>query len=521
MYHSSVSRRHPLGSSRSIHGGTRGALPWFVVLVVLAGVAARLYGFHRFPGIIGDEAWYGVQAQLLLAGEGADFRTPTGNVPGAIQLFSLTILHMVLPPSELALRIPPLLTSLAAMVLAGFIARRHFGTAAGWTALVLMACLPLNIAYARLGWDPSHTPLLVLAATYGALERRRLLSTLCFAFALANHPSAVFAAPLLLLSFLGSELQDKPWRVAVLRSAAFVGMLVFSLLLSRATSPAAGNYLDVATSLARLGDLSAYASFALHFAQLLSGDTVYRFIVGTGFGSTQFLVNCIILLGLCALLVAGSISLRRTPNWQAIGVVSGWLAALSMLFVVAGSWALQPSVERFSIVMIPATVLAVAALVGQLCPANSPSVKMQLATAGLGLPLLAGVVAFYLLPLDRGLQRPGEGLRIGLPALNKKALDHILLRAPPGKSEIIAEDWWIFWPVRYQADADRFAVTSAEYWSRTKAVPDMAGGRWWITYAGSDLDRQLSGRPDVRTDYSISSTGAGHGLHVWKSRDLH
>lgn len=47
--------------------------------IVLAGVALRVIGLDRWPGINGDEAWYGVNAQLLLEGQRPFFRTGVGN----------------------------------------------------------------------------------------------------------------------------------------------------------------------------------------------------------------------------------------------------------------------------------------------------------------------------------------------------------------------------------------------------------------------------------------------------------
>jgi hypothetical protein len=488
-----------------------------VALVIAAAIAARFYGVHRFPGIIGDEAWYGVQAQRFLTGEGAEYRTPTGNLPGAIQFLSLSALHQFMPPSALTLRIPALLSSIAAIAMAGFIARRHFGRAAGWTAAALMACLPLNIAYARLGWDPSHTVLLVLVATYAALERRILLATLCFAFALANHPSAVFAAPFLLFGFLGCELRESGKKIAVTRTAQFAASLAVALLLSRVTSPSAAHHLDISRSLARLIDAQSYVDFLVQFGGLLSGDTLYRFIVGEGFGSTRLAVNLLVIFALTGVVAIGLIAMRRQPNWPAIGLVAGWIASLAMLYVIAGWWALQPSVERFGLALVPATVLSAAAMIGQIVPGNRPSMRTQMAVAGLGLPLLAGFIISYLVPLDRGLQHPGDGLSIGLPGLNSAALDHIETHAGPGRSEIIAEDWWIYWPIAYQADPSRFSVKSNEAGGQLPEASAMPSGSWWITYRGSKLDRHLSSQPYIRADKAIRSSASPDGLNIWKS----
>jgi len=47
--------------------------------IIMAGVTLRVVGLDRWPGINGDEAWYGVNAQLLLEGQRPFFTTGIGN----------------------------------------------------------------------------------------------------------------------------------------------------------------------------------------------------------------------------------------------------------------------------------------------------------------------------------------------------------------------------------------------------------------------------------------------------------
>ena len=485
---------------------------WPLWLIVAAAIAMRIYGIGRMPGILGDEGWYGVQIQRLLAGTGGEWRTPTGNVPGVIHYGSLALLHSLFQPSALLLRIPALLSSLAAIALAYAIARRHFGATAGMAAAVLMACLPINIGYARLGWDPSHTQLLVLLATYAAFANRRILSALCFAFALANHPSAVFAAPFLTLAYFGLDAGNHPWRDAAARTAAYAGMLALAILFSLSLSPGAGHYIDASASVARLVDPSAWIDFARQFARLLSGETVYDFFVGQSFGANLAAVDLFVLLALALILAGGLVALKRELHWPTAGLVAGWLAALFLLFAVAGPWALRPSLERFSIALIPATALALAALLGRCCRRVGP---FQLLTASLAMPLLAGFWLFYLQPLDRGEGRPGSGLWTGLPGLNQPALDTIAARTGGVEATIIAEDSWIYWPITYRA-AGRPLSTIRARRGEVPMPPDAApGGTYWIGYRDRTMDRQLSRHRDVRLIRTLETADRGHALKIW------
>lgn len=483
---------------------------WPLWLIVALAVVLRLYALGCLPGIIGDEAWYGVQAQRLLAGTGGDLRTPTGNVPGLFQLGSLTLLHSFFQPSALLLRIPALISSLIAMGLAYAVGRRFFGPAAGMAALVLMACLPASIAYARFGWDPSHASMFVLAASYAALARRRLLSTLLFALGLANHPAALFAAPFLTLAFLGSVMERQGWRAAFGQCLAFAGMLLLAILLGTVLSPAATHYLDISRSVARIADGSQWVAFSIGFLRLLSGETVYRFVAGQGFGSWDVTIG-LVTAGLLAVVVAtGLLAIRRSADWMAAGVVAGWLASLISLFVVAGPWVFRPGLERFGVPMLAPTAMALAVLLARCIPPNRKRL-LQGVVAAVAVPMLAGFCYFYLQPLDRGAGRPRAGLWIGYPNLNRRAFEQVEAVAGPQPAVIVAEDWWIEWPIAYLANGSRFQVRAA-------GEPAPSDPTYWIAYRNGPLDLALSRRNDVRPRATVESGDRQNALVIWSSR---
>ena len=76
-------------------------LPWLVIAIA---ILFRVYALGRLPGINGDEAWYGVQAQHWVNGEMVTWRTPSGNLPGPLQLGGLLLLQSVFEPSFALLR---------------------------------------------------------------------------------------------------------------------------------------------------------------------------------------------------------------------------------------------------------------------------------------------------------------------------------------------------------------------------------------------------------------------------------
>lgn len=488
---------------------------WPLWLIVAAATLLRLWDVHRLPGFNGDEAWYGVQVQQLLAGRPIDWRTPTGNVPGLLQIGSLWLLHSVFSPSLLLLRIPALLSSLAALAMAYAVGRRFFGATAGMTALVMMASFPAAIAYARLGWDPSHAPLLALIAIYAAFAGRHLLSALFFAFALATHPATVFAAPMLTLASFGFERQRKAWWLALAGIAPYVGMLLLAILFSLILSVNASHYLDAGKSAARLVDPVQAFQFVVQFGRLLSGDTIYRFMAGEGYGAAMPVVDAITAFSALAILAGGFIVLRRRPDWRIVGVLAGWLASLAALYVVTGPWALRPSLERFAFPMVPLTALAIAVMMERWFGDGKHKALFQVMMAAIAMPLIAGFWLFYMKPLDSGATRPNAAFWTGRPEPHQAAFDTIAAAAGPAGARIMAEDWWLYWPAAYQSAGKPFLVIDQ---SKVEVAPDaggLAGNVYWIAYRGGSLDRALARRGDVRLGWTIKTSNPHNSMNIW------
>jgi len=476
--------------------------------VLLAAIWFRLWDLGRLPGINGDEAWYGVQAQRLIAGSGGELRTPTGNVPGLFHLGSLAALHTVFSPSGFLLRLPTLLSSLVAMVLVYVTAKRFFGRSEAIAALVLMACLPVNIAYARTGWDPSHAPMFVLGAAYAALDRRRLLAALLFALALANHPAALFTAPFLVLALLGSERAVGTWRPAVLRSLVFAGLLLLAILLSLTLSPNSTHYVVPAKMMSRLFDPDQWLAFGIGFVRLLSGQAIYESIAGGGFGAALRTVDMLTAALLLALVAAGSFAAIRRRNWLAGGVLLGWAASLFSLFLIAGGWALEPGMERFAFPLVSLTILAIAVAIGLVVRSVRPIVP----AASLGLlcaALLLGFRQHYFVPLERGASRPSAGQWVGYPNLNGAALARIEAIAGPGRSIIVVEDWWIRWPLAYATTDSRFEVRDSS---------EAREGNYWVAYRGGPMDWALARQGNFQLRSSVSSSDGLNGLNIWSRK---
>ncbi len=281
------------------HGADRGvpapilrlswALPIAALLIV--AMAFRVIGLDHLPGVNGDEAWYGVLAQHIASGSNPQWRTPSGNLPGPFQVGWLLILQTLFPPSFALLRLPAVISSIGAAGLGWWIMQRHFDRHTAVIALTLMAALPTGIAYARFGWDPSHGPLIALVCTAFALAGQRMACAVAFAVALAAHPTNVFIAPFLLFTLFGVAAERSGCRAAIKWTAPALLMLVLALGMLAVTSSGAQASVHPSAMIARIVDPLQWASFVLLFGRLMSGDTVYTYIVGASFDTGRHLVD--------------------------------------------------------------------------------------------------------------------------------------------------------------------------------------------------------------------------------------
>lgn len=426
-----------------------------LVAAVVAGILLRLIWLDRLPGIDGDEAWYGVLGQQWAAGDFVYWRTPTGNYPGPIQIAADAIGQWIAPGQFIVLRIAPLLSSLAAMAMAWRIGRRHFDGATARLALLIMAVLPGNVAFARFGWDPSHSAMIVLGGVALALDRRLVAIIAIYALALWTHPTNLFCAPLLLLSFVAAERAggERRWlspRIALL-ALAMAGLAATMVVSATAQ---AGQFFDPGQALLRLISPSEWFATAILLGRLIVGEPFFAHLAGASYGALMPLVTATGIAGFGGLLFVTATTLRGEGLTKRGGLLLGWLAMVAAFVAVAGSGALNPPTERYVFGLIAPTAIAMAIVLRRLI-ANSAAREVAIGTT-LGATLLTATIVLYLVPLasrDRpaSLYLGVNGLRTG-PVEPKEAAARWLIAEAKrsGPLQLIADDWWLYWPMRYR-----------------------------------------------------------------------
>ena len=76
---------------------------------------------------------------------------------------------------------------------------RFLSTSLAWVATLLLATLPVTIAYGRFGWDSSQSVLVGVLLIYCLMTRRWALAALCFVLGVWVHPTNIFLAPLVFI----------------------------------------------------------------------------------------------------------------------------------------------------------------------------------------------------------------------------------------------------------------------------------------------------------------------------------
>jgi len=513
--------------------------------LVLVAVWFRARGLENIPGTNGDEAWYGVQALEILDGRQWYVQTPTGNLPNPFFLGPVVLLHTFLRPSMVVLRLVAVLGGMAALALNWWFCRWVFDRRTATISTVLLAVLPINIAYSRFAWDASQSVAATLPVLYFSLaavrferHRRRWIAAAAAALAVALlvHPTNIFAGAAIAAAVAHWVRREGVRRIArrhladrrVVMGLAAAGILAAVLAIGWLNTSGPSRFTR------RMGDVRelirprAAPHFSVLYARLFTGSTVYRYIPGSeswfqwpeGEGADGWGID--VALFWTALAAAGWFLWR---SWKEHGrmedrlLVSAWALGLVAFLLIAGTRAMTPGWERYALCLVaPAVVLA--ARGAALCyVASSGRRRFVLAAASLaGWLVLADYGQHYFTFIEQTGGR--SHLTFSTAALEpKQAALRCVLRHRNAQSQtegdttwIVTSQWWNYWPLRYLSmlEGNLRVVTPAEVHDSADYERASGQGRvWYVEFPGSDALRRaraaLAGR-NVRqwefVDYS-------------------
>lgn len=385
---------HPLEAE-----GLRVAWWMHVALAGFLAVLFRMWNLGTLPGVNGDEAWYGIVVGEILHGTSSPWFTPTGNPLNLFYVGPLLFLHLFFHPSFTILRIPAVVSGLAALVANVALCRKLFGERTAMISTLILAVLPVNIAYSRFGWDTSQTLLATVFVLYACAalarcgfdieksenltgrKRRRpkfqnpqarrtkalVLGVVALAASLLVHPTNIFLTPMLVISGLTAwQLELRAFFSGP--KAVLKGILCGALMIGLGVGAAIVGSKFTLAAWERLTTPSEFWHFGLNYARLFSGVTVYRYITGTcqvGFDAEPWIFNgsAYDMLGIM-LVSAGLIMVvwwlyKARPKVE-LALAGGYAVSVLGFFLVAGPQSIAPHFERYSLCLIAPAVLLLA-----------------------------------------------------------------------------------------------------------------------------------------------------------------
>lgn len=453
-----------------------------VAALLTTAVWFRGRELSRIPGVNGDEAWYGVQAELVLHGQPISWRTPTGNLLNPFFFGPLLLTHAIWTPSFGLLRATALISGLLALLVNLWLCHGVFGRRVAWISTLILAILPINIVYSRLAWDASQSVLATLPAIYWPLRaivdpRHKVrwsgLGLAALAVAILVHPTNLFVSAItgVCLGFAWREELRGGERWLSWHRLRSAGIGTWIVFVACGGIAAGGLWLAgprLGPALARCVDVRQDVAFIVDFGRFFSGVTVYEYISGSlaqadgrlfsvlllPWDATIWLVLFLLARGLCKRLAA-----RHLVEWC---LLFGWGVGLVVFYLLGGPDAIGPNFERYALWLVaPTALLAALSLDHLLTGSRIRRGCAILASLSISWCCLAAFQGYFFAAFTR---TGGEGhrtYRTGSTEPKQAAYEQIVAHTPPGQTaRVIVHEWWTYWPLRYISFDSRQSANS-------------------------------------------------------------
>jgi hypothetical protein len=482
--------------------------------LILLSVWFRCHSLENIPGLNGDEAWYGVQAIELLRETPTTWHTPTGNPLNPMFIGPMMLLHLCFEPSFVLLRVVALGSGLLALLINWALCRWIFNSQMAWFSTVVLAILPINIAYSRYAWDASQSLAVTLPVLYFAVAAIRfpqwnvrliIAAALCQIAAVLVHPTNIFAAAAIAVAigmqFNLSESAStiRRWMknpLVILAALALCFLMCVWIKLLGGTPMLRWlgmRYKDFTQS-------NDILNLLILYPRLFTGGTIYRYLAGSHSwfqgpweANPEGIGPDIMVFWLA--IIASAIILWR--SWKTDGrredgvLFITWALQLAAFFLVAGPSAMKPGVERFSICLIAPTIIL-------LCRAfiltwSRSSSKIQMAIFATAALLGWFVLADFHTNYFRFIQSTGGQAHLSFRTAAEEpkaaALKYIVKNRRAGKTLVVASDWWNYWPLKYLSinETNISVLTSEDAAKNTEklAAAIKEGQIWYVEFSES------------------------------------
>lgn len=468
-----------------------GGLRAYMIALMVAACWLRVYELGRIPGLNGDEAWCAFQSAQLSQGRQPQWLTPSG--PPLCPFFTApqVALQWVLGYSIWTIRAPAALSGYLLILVAWRLVAKAFSETTALICVILMASLPVNLVYSRIGWYSSQSVLACLIAVCYSAQGRGTATWIALLGAVWVHVTNIFLAPALLASWLANRLarptdshrQTFQWLIANLTVAIVMLVAVVQCkpdLLHR-------DALSSSAAVPRRASVAELQSIAILVVRLFSGTTVYREVSGLGFIWTARMADGLTAVGLLAPLV-WQVRRGRSVNATTLALAVGWLTALAGFILVAGAAGLEAHHERYGLFLIAPVVLWLSACVSDAAATPGRKRLALWVAATVGWLFLAGYWVGVVQAFQRPIPQSHRTYTTGPIEPKRRAVEIILGELPVRPMLVVTEDWWLFWPLRYLLSSQP-RIEVMEYRGEGDLTTLTNRGGVVVAYTGASLDR--------------------------------
>jgi hypothetical protein len=532
-------------------------------LVVAVSLWLRTTELGKLPGINGDEAWFGVQVSQMVAGRPFALRTPSGLPVHPFFVALEAPLVALFPGSLWVLRAPAVVMGALAVLVVFVLTSRILDRTTALLATILLLSLPSAIGYSRLGAIafPGETSLFSMLAVYFAIRGRGIATFLSYIACLLVHASNIFLLPVLLplwvVSLWRGEARPAKRRQVVWITGAIVLIPIVTWMFLVPGS-------ERLALLAERAEPANWVRFMQNYGRLITGVSLRHFVVGPLSPQADARCDGIFWTFVAVLLVFGLPRLVQGRQWHIVALIVGIVLGAMALYLAGGREALRPHHERYGFYLFLPTILAIATLLSSLLPNADSDGSTISRQASLAVVLLGPWVLFvsfradYIDAIERAGGESHVSFRSAAIEPKQQALQLIIgdlssgnLRrasklsaaaaaghhrnALNGEREhtwpVVAEDWWLYWPLRFVAtrhpattiispEGDRFDPFDprrpAPNWK--PFMDALSGGGYAVAYADGALERLISSTFPARRrrQWTIQDYASRHFLTVFR-----
>ncbi len=461
-----------------------------IVFTLFLSLLLRIIWLENIPGINADEAWYGIIALNIINGDFSQLFTPSGNLLNPFYILPVIILHILFSPSFLLLRVASLMSGILLIIFTFFTIKDLQNKKMALVVAILIATLPLNIAYSRFGWDTSQTVLISCVVIYALLKRNWVLLVLSTLAAVMIHPTNIglfiFSLLFIFIGKLSEAKYSKEKKILFILFSSVVLLIFISLIYISPLS----NWLPGMTAvMSRMVNVQEMGDFLLNFSRLISGGIVYEYITGVKSSLYTGAIDIIFSISLVFMMAFLIFKSYKVNNIKIFSFSCSFVLMLGIWYVSFSSFPLQPGSERYSLFLLYPFIICVGYYF-QMISEYINYKKLIIVSLVMGNIMMVGFIKNYFIQIyDTG----GESeitFRTNYIEPKQMVFNKINDEKSKDKISVVASQWWNAQPLMYLGYNDKQFNVIESYEKQELILPE-SEDIFVNTFVGDELDENI------------------------------